>query len=141
MEIFLCRTQHYTFNKNGKLPIRQKVLKSVLQMQLIKPQGNVYINFPKSLNKEWFPLVSGCQELLKMLLSYVPILLTQPPIFYPECSLANIGRICRSYHQKMQFLILFNQKSPLKFIENASNNNKYTINHIHLSQSLVTLML
>ena len=53
----------------------------------------------------------------------------------------NTGRICRSYYKKIQFLILFNQKSPLKFIENASNNNKYTINHIHLSQSLVTLML
>ena len=36
--------------------------------------------------------------------------------------------------------MLFNQKSPVKVIENASKNNKYTINHIHLSHYLVTLM-
>ena len=57
----------------------------------------------------------------------------------PKARWANTGRICRSYYKKMQFLILFNQKSPLKFIENASNNNKFTINHIHLCHSLVTL--
>ena len=39
----------------------------------------------------------------------------------------------------MQFLILFNQKSPLKFIENASNNKKFTINRMHLSHYLVIL--
>ena len=51
------------------------------------------------------------------------------------------GRILRSYFQYFAKTVIFNQKSPVKFIENASNNNKYTINHIHLCQSLVTLML
>ena len=57
----------------------------------------------------------------------------------PKARWANTGRICRSYYKKMQFLILFNQKSPLKFIENASNNKKFTINRMHLSHYLVIL--